>query len=304
MKKLFAVHSHPLSLWERVKVRAIVGDRRRVLPGGPVLAFAGRPLTPALSQRERQKSVNRMATSVLTSVCLLTALSRCAIAQHPDVSPRVAGGQIVTDGYNDNDDSITPDVRVFNFVFGEDHPDQPFYTGDPGFHAVPGSGFATGNNLRFNILSGLPVGLPAALTYWDGNGTPSFGLAPNSETLTLKGGALTAVAGSGNAEVPGFVIGTFLDENPPLHVHLSSFLNGPGVDPTDGIYLISLGLSTDSPGVGAADPLFILYDSGLSETKLQAAIGFVHTTLVPEPSSIVLAALGCAAVAALVRRRH
>lgn len=227
---------------------------------------------------------------VITSCCLLGASP--ARGQHPDVLPYISAGQLTTGGFDDGDGTLTQNLRVFNFVFGEDDPMQPFFAGDPGFRADFG-GFTPGKHLHFDILSGAAFGLPSTLAYWDGAGVPHFGPTPDSESLTLQG-VLAATAGSGNAQVPGFNIGTF-DSAGGLHVHLSSTLNGSaGNEPASGIYLVSLGLTTDMPGVSPAKPIFIVYNSGLSDEQLGSAVNFVQSSFVPEPSAVLLACLGSA----------
>jgi hypothetical protein len=237
---------------------------------------------------------------------------RPADAAHPDFAPRVQGGQVVTGGLDDANNAFYPDLRVFNFAFGEDDPTQPYFDGDPGFRAEPTpgfplTGFTPGKHLHFDILSGAPFGLPATLTYWDGIGSPHFGLAPNSETLRLDlaGGLADATAGSGNAFIPGYNNGTF-DSTGDLHVHLATFIQGSGGNnPANGIYMAILGLSTDMPGIGAAKPAFVLWDNGLGDgQQLVDATNYVQATFVPEPSSILPAWVGGAALGFTIWRKR
>lgn len=254
----------------------------------------------SLLQIRSNKSVMLCATSLLgLAICCRPAHGQ---NPHPDVAPRVQNGQVVTGGINDVNNEFTPNLRVFDFVFGQDDPTQPYYDADPGWRAepetgFPSTGFTPGKNLHFDILSGAPFGLPANLTYWNGAGSPHFGLVPNGETLRLDlaGGLADATAGSGNSFIPGFNIGTF-DSSGDLHVHLSSFIQGSGGNnPANGIYMMVLDPSTDMPGIAAAKPIFVLWDNGLGDgNQLAAAVNYAQATFVPEPSSILLSCLGSA----------
>ena len=178
-------------------------------------------------------------------------------------------------------------------------PRNPISTRTPGgvptVLGFPSTGFTPGKNLHFDILSGAPFGLPANLTYWNGTGSPHFGLVPNGETLRLDlaGGLADATAGSGNSFIPGFNIGTF-DSSGDLHVHLASFIQGSGGNnPSNGIYMMVLDPSTDMPVIAAAKPIFVLWDNGLGDGgQLAAAVNYAQATFVPEPSSILLVSIG------------
>jgi hypothetical protein len=248
----------------------------------------------------------------------LVVFSRTVDAQnpHPDFAPRVQGGQVVTGGINDANNVFTPNLRVFDFAFGQDDPTQPYFDADPGFRAepetgFPSTGFTPGKHLHFDILSGGPFGLPATLTYWNGVGSPHFGLAPNSETLRLDlaGGLVDATAGSGNAFIPGYDIGTF-DSTGDLHIHLASYIQGSGGNnPANGIYMMVLQASTDMPGIGAAQPAFVLWDNGLGDgQQLADAVNYVQATFVPEPSALTLLSVGIVSMLAIwtwrIRRRR
>ncbi len=236
----------------------------------------------------------------------MVLLDRPVFAQnpHPDVAPRVQNGQVVTGGIDDTNNAFTPNLRVFDFVFGQDIPGQPYFDADPGWRAepepgFPSTGFTPGNHLHFDILSGTPYGLPANLTYWDETGSPHFGLAPNGETLRLDlaGGLADVTAGSGNGFIPGYNIGTF-DSTGDLHIHLGSFIQGSGGNnPADGIYMMVLSPSTDVPGIAPAKPIFVLWDNGLGDgDQLAAAVDYAQATFVPEPSALALASVGAVAL--------
>jgi hypothetical protein len=249
--------------------------------------------------RTRPTTAFAFVTSLLGGMALL---DRPAFAQnpHPDVAPRVQNGQVVTGGIDDTNNQFTPNLRVFDFVFGQDDPTQPYFDADPGWRAepypgFPSTGFTPGKHLHFDILSGAPFGLPANLTYWGGTGSPHFGLVPNGETLRLdlSGGLADATAGSGNAFIPGFNIGAF-DSSGDLHVHLGTFLQGSaGNNPANGIYMVVLDPSTDMPGIVPAKPIFMLWDNGLGDGgQLASAVNYAQATFVPEPPTVALVCIG------------
>ena len=75
---------------------------------------------------------------------------------HPDFAPRVENGQVVTGGLDDTNNAYTSNLRVFDFVFGQDDPMQPYFDADPGFRVEPTSGdpnpgFTPGKHLHFDI---------------------------------------------------------------------------------------------------------------------------------------------------------
>jgi hypothetical protein len=270
----------------------------------------GRSLTMSILRIRSKRSVVLCAASLFgLAICCRPAHGQ---NPHPDVAPRVQNGQVVTGGIDDTNNAFTLNLRVFDFVFGNDDPTQPYFDADPGWRAepypgFPSTGFTPGKHLHFDILSGAPFGLPANLTYWDGTGSPHFGLVPNGETLRLDlaGGLADATAGSGNAFIPGYNIGAF-DSTGDLHVHLASFLQGSGGNnPADGIYMLVLGPSTDMPGIAAAKPIFMLWDNGLGDgDQLAAAVNYAQATFVPEPSSTLLACVGGVALGFTIWRKR
>lgn len=86
----------------------------------------------------------------------------------------------------------------------------------------------------------------------------------------------------------------------------------PGGGPDDGIYLLSLSLSTTQPGIEPSDPFYFVLTKNASRHETMAAVtalGFSPSlvqhlgTVVPEPSSLALALLGAGGLAFLLARR-
>jgi len=257
---------------------------------------------------------------ILISAAALFVWTSAAHADF-DVSPRVEGGAIVTYGYDDEapmNEALTPTPpRVFEFDMDDPGPN---ITTDPGFHALAvGSGFTpsglpNGAWLSFDVLSNLQ--------YWNGS---SFVAATPGNTLFLQLGSsfvsVTSTTGTQSGFLIGQVGGTF---TPPdtysagdegLHVHLqSSIVYGPmdTVPNPAGIYMVEMDLkllssdqTTPYPGISNSLPFWVIYDPDQNDPNdpVDAAVAY-QNSLVPEPSSCVLAGLGGLALVVAGRRRR
>lgn len=229
-----------------------------------------------------------------------------------DVRPYVLNGQLITGGYDDGTSSFLPVNRVFEYAFQEDLGD-PYFTSDPGFNASSSSGIPGGSQISFNILSGSPFGLPANFSYWDGNDTdPSmpgiqigFGLVPHHESINFSYGSSSVTVSNvaGGNDQPGFILQTVTSSG-AMHRHLGAQLNGGSGLPTDGIYLLAMEIVSNSPGLTKSDPFFLLYNNGLSDQQMELAYEYVSKhVVVPETSSIMLAAIGTTAFAGVWIRK-
>jgi hypothetical protein len=241
-----------------------------------------------------------MRTNIVTVSILAFLFPLATAGQHADVKPNVQGGRIVIDGYIDDTGETIPGLRVFGFEFQED-PLDPYVSSDPGFNTVGGSSLPPASQLSFSVPGAALFGLPANLTYWSGTGLVSFGAAPSGETLRLNRGTQDRTIGSGTGPITGFAIGA-VGGNGSIHDHLNSFLQGSdgnvnpgdGIVPADGIYLVSLELTSSDPLIAASRPIFLVYNNGLDEAAHDTAIDWVETNLVPipEPSSVSLGVMG------------
>ncbi|WP_428938791.1 hypothetical protein [Fontivita pretiosa] len=212
---------------------------------------------------------------------------------HYDIRPRVEDGRIVTDGFDDALGSTEPHLRVFGYDFAE-NPDDPFFAQDPGFNSPAGSGLPVGSQLRFDILG--------PLQYWSGVGAVSFASVSGGQTLELNFGTATRTITGSSTFQSGFAIQT-VGAGGTVHRHLNSFLNGPdgnsvpagsgswgagdGVEAAAGAYLFSIELQIDPDnGIVSSEPIYIVFNHGLSETAHAAAIEWVQNVLVPEPATV------------------
>lgn len=234
----------------------------------------------------------------------LVAAAATAARAHDDVVPYALGGKIVTGGHDDLAGTNTIETRVFGYDFGED-PGDPYVIGDPGFNngsfavgLFPGDGLLpTNSTLAFNVVTNL--------TYWDGTGSVAFTPAAAGVALGLNRGSFTVVVDAvGQSGTTPTIGGTGASGR--VHVHLESQLRyTDGTDPTppnapEGIYLVGLELTL--PGLANSDPLYILYNNGLSEELHDEAMDWARTALVPEPASWMLAAVATVAISVCVRR--
>jgi hypothetical protein len=228
---------------------------------------------------------------------------------HDDVVPYELGGKIATGGHDDVLGTDNVEQRVFAFDFGED-PFDPYFIGDPGFNngsfaigVYPNNGLLpTGFTLGFDVLTNLQ--------YWDGAGGVAFAAAPGGVELGLNRGSTTIlVSGAGTSGSEPTIGSTGASGR--LHVHLNSLLNfTDGVDPLppnapDGIYMLGLELLLPGSGLANSDPIYFVYNNGLSEEVHDEAIDWVQENLiVPEPASWLLAAMAAGGLAVVVCRKR
>lgn len=242
-----------------------------------------------------------MRTALITAAALAAVVAGPALAggEEFDVSPEVVGGKIVTNAFQDALAIEVKNVRVFAFEFGED-PLDPYFLEDPGFHPLAGSGFTPGSLVGFNLI--------APLQFWDGAGTPAFSTTPAGETMSLAFGSSSVIAGGSVPSPAGFNFG-LIDPNGEFDDHLNtSLLNGTLATPTEGIYLLSMVVTSSDTSLIPSEPIYLLFANGELEEQLDGAREFVRDTfapdtnlpVVPEPSALGL--LAGAAILGLRRR--
>jgi hypothetical protein len=232
-----------------------------------------------------------MLTGVISTLCAATAFAEF------DVVPFVSNGKIFANAHDDGTNEDVNDVSVFGYEFGEDSLD-PYFIGDPGFNSLGGTALPFPSNLNLKVVSDLK--------YWDGIGPVSLSAAPNGESLFLKKGSFNISIGSGTT-VPLSLTIQPVDSLGGVHSHIESFLfssddeaiPNDGNDATDGIYFLQASISSSSPSITDSDPLWFVFNNGLSETQLNAAM-----SVVPEPSSIVLGMFAAGSLATYLRRQR
>lgn len=216
--------------------------------------------------------------SVLAGLAVAVAAS-AASAGAVDVYLTIEDGQVRTGAIDKlNGFVVTPDVRVFEAELGEEGPGAG---DDPGFFTET---FTAGTSIGFEIRDGLQE--------WDGS---TFNYS--ALTMDLSKGPLSATTPAGAGIVPGFNFATadatgFFDDHPEFE--LSDGL-------VSGVFLLTLSVTTDAPGVAASDDIYIVFGNDVSESLIEAAEEYVETVIIPAPGAAVLAA---GALAFGVRRRR
>jgi hypothetical protein len=272
--------------------------------------------TSLFNSRGERRRMSVIATLAL-AVSAHVFAGRNAVA-HFDVLPYSNGSSLVTGGHDDLADVTESLVSVFGYDF--EYADPPvntiptYFAPDPGFNN--GSAFTTGvfpddgklpaGSLVLNLFDG-PY---SSLNYWSGTGSPAFSpvtggveINLNRALSNLRVGAATTSGTITVGTVPGagVVAGR-------IHQHLQSSIGVGGSGGTfdtlgapDGIYAFGATLSV---GGQASEPIYFVFNQGMSETVHDEAIDFYNVQVVPEPSSMILAAGGIAVAGGLLRRRR
>ena len=249
-------------------------------------------------------------------------------AQHFDVfvgRPTV-GTQTSYGGIDVDTAAITLNQRVFESEMGADPFDGAYTSVEPGFNhpaddsALPAgaASLLAGDEIFVTALPLTVGGTTSSLFFWDGVGSsatfaPAVGVSFTVDTGNMTGSIGSAGAGGGFDDHPFFV----LDDgdgnaatSPTPGIYLASFQAVvDDLNPTDPLYLVmgTEGLITaDFLGITEAE-FDLLSDDELDEALegvIEIGVEFVETNVIPEPSSLALAALACCGTGLVVRRRR
>ena len=244
----------------------------------------------------------------LGAIAVAAALLSSVACAHNDVVPYSNGTKILTGGHDDLANTTDELLSAFGYDFGED-PNDPWVIGDPGFNnssafttSFPNAGALPAGALALSVFSGNY----GSLHYWDGTGT-SAAFSP-----VASGVEINLNRGSNNLRICGATasgslsIATILAAG-RVHQHLQTSLGAGGsggsfttLGATDGIY--AFGATLSSGGL-SSDPIYFVFNAGMSEAIHDVGIDFYATQAVPEPSCFALVTLGVA-VLAFRRKRH
>jgi len=190
-----------------------------------------------------------------------------------DARPRVqtvpSGQKIFTDGFSDSTGALIERARHFGYELGQT-PGNPFFTADPGFNAVVGSGLPAGQQLRFEVAY--------HLRRWNGAAGPVSFKAATDNSLRLSFGASNVSITASSIASPGFTIGS-IGSAGSIHRHLNAtLLNSDGGTPLPGLYFSAIrlsSLSTTGGTIQRSDALYIAYNTGLSQTDFNRGMAYL-----------------------------
>ena len=155
-------------------------------------------------------------------------------------------------------------VRVFTTSTGEGG--VPGFTDDPGFNALAGE-LPPDALVGFDMLDALRV--------WNGSDFETVAAEPMRLSLFTLSRFTPAEAG-GFAEGFDFAV---VGSNGAVHKHINYRLEAPEVD---GIYLLTIHLRVDEPGIEPSLPAFIIFNNNADEEDVEAAAAYLEDLLEPE----------------------
>lgn len=180
----------------------------------------------------------------------------------------------------------------------------PEFPSGPGI--VYGYDLADGGPQAFETGSIISIGFTAGLKRWDGT---TFSDAGITEAKAFRGSdpsisgpavnfAVTSDSGPYDSLSLSAVAAGYGADGPEVHASLRFALLGDGTSPTspvpDGIYFLSMQLSSTQPGLAPSDPYSFVLNKGMAWSVVESAVNSIVVSgslvqwLVPEPGSMVL----------------
>ncbi len=254
-------------------------------------------------------------------------------AHGPQIQTTLTGGKIVTRrivGDANYHTALTSPTSVYAMPLapyqgvwraqpdGRVEPDlTPTYVGWPGFAYGYGYDAAT-NPAPFPVGSNFVLGFTAGLKSWNGAAFVDAGVteaeAYRGSSVSPSALAKTSDAGPfASLTFPGGAGVSFASSGADVHNTVHYRMAGDGSSITsplaDGVYLLSMQLSSTDASVGASDPFHFVLSKHAAPATVQAAIGSLgvdpsRVQAIPEPTSGTLAALGLLGAAVASRRRR
>jgi hypothetical protein len=197
--------------------------------------------------------------SSIVTASIASATFAATKEPHPDIWVTASGSSLITGGWNDTTgEVIAPSLRVFEGELGLD-PSFPFSGDEPGI----GSDLV-GTTLTMNILQGISV--------WNGSG---YSASANSILASYGGQDASSMTGGSFS----FLVSAGLDLHPEY-----TLMGSGGVDPANGIYLVSFTMS--APSYATSETFWAVLNLNESEEAHGAATAWVEANLVPAPAAL------------------
>ena len=206
-----------------------------------------------------------------TAAALLLALAPAAIAQHADIDLSLGEDEdgvtrLVTGSsdFQNPGEPIIRGVRVFTATTGEGG--IPGFTDDPGFNALAGE-LPPGALLGFDLVD--------ALRLWNGSDFDTIATEPMRVSLFTMS-RLTPPDAGGFTE--GFEFAA-IGSNGAVHSHINYRLEAPE---QPGVYLLTIQLRLDEPGIEPSLPAFIVFNNNADPAEADAAASWLEDLLEPD----------------------
>jgi len=217
-----------------------------------------------------------------------------ARAHGPQVQIGIENGAIRTRSLIPNEPyntGFTPIQRVYEIPMALralDDPNDGWYTQPNAAYPFAGPGIAT-------ALGGFVTDSRVSLTFTDGLmlWNDSEFIDPGDEQIDAYRG-VTHIAGAVTSDTGPYQSFSFPPITNSADEHQYAFfrLLGDGLTPDspsdDGVYLLSLQLSTNQAGILSSDPYFYLLNKNATAQEAAAALDYVNTHILPEPSTLAL----------------
>ncbi len=207
---------------------------------------------------------------MLRTALLTLALAPTTLAQHSDIDLSLAEDdtgitRIVTgiSDFENPDSPIIRGVRIFTATTGEGG--IPGFTDDPGFNALAGE-LPAGALLGFDLVD--------ALRLWDGSSFDTIAPQPMRVSL-FTASRITPPNADGFTE--GFEFAA-IGSNGAVHSHINYRLETPQ---TPGVYLLTIQLRLDEPGIEPSLPAFIIFNHNADPEQADAAAAYLEDQLEP-----------------------
>lgn len=248
-------------------------------------------------------SIVRRPPAFLGTAALL--LSSVTAHGHDDVVPYGNLTKLLIGAHDDLNNTTSASQAAFGFDFGED-PNDPWVINDPGFNnssaftagVFPGDGLLPASG---SLVLSVFGGRYGPLHYWNGTGSPAFLPVSNGVEIALDSGTpflrIGGTTTSGSISIGSITAGR-------IHKHIDSLIGAGGSGGSfttqgaaNGFYAFGATLAVPASGLLASDPIYFVYNVGMSETIHDEALDFYATHVVPEPSSLHACGLGLVCLA-------